>query len=278
MAQQHFDRSFGATAPENYERFFVPAIGRPLAEDLVRVASLRVGERVLDVGCGTGVVTRLAAEQVGPGGKVAGLDVNPGMLAVAGSVTPPELGVEWHEAGAESMPLPDGAFDVVFCQMSLQFIPDRLRALREMQRVLTPGGRLVLSVPGPAAPMFEILADAMGRHIAPQAAGFVRAVFALNDEAELEALLKDAGFAQVTVRAENRELSLPAPRDFLWQYVGSTPLAALAAQADDAARSALEAEVVAGWQAFRSGGGMKYPQRVVIATARRRQARATAMS
>jgi trans-aconitate methyltransferase len=89
MAQQHFDRSFGATAPQNYEPFFVPTIGRPLANDLVRVASLRAGERVLDVGCGTGVVTRLAAERVSPDGTVAGLDINPGMLAVARSITPP---------------------------------------------------------------------------------------------------------------------------------------------------------------------------------------------
>ena len=269
MAQQHFAQSFGANAPENYERFFVPAIGRPLADDLVRVAALQAGERVLDVGCGTGVVTRLAAERVRPGGVVAGLDVNAGMLAVARSITPPDLGVEWYEASAESMPLPDEAFDVVLCQMSLQFVPDRLQGVREMRRVLASGGRLVLNVPGPAAPMFDILANAMGRHIAPQAAGFVRAVFALNEEGELEALLKDAGFRQVTVDAATRELSLPAPKDFLWQYVGSTPLAPVVTAADGEARSALEREVVAGWQAFGSGDGMRYRQRVVVATARR---------
>lgn len=268
MVQQHFGRSFGATAPENYERFFVPAIGRPLANDLVRVASLRAGERVLDVGCGTGVVTRLAAERVGPDGTVAGLDINPGMLAVARSITPPDLGIEWHEASAESMPLPDGAFDVVLSQLSLQFVADRPRALREMRRVLTTSGRVALTVPGPAAPMFEILADAMGRHIAPQAAGFVLAVFALNEEAELEGLLSGAGFRQVKAQAETRDLSLPAPRDFLWQYVAGTPLAAVVAQAEDEARSALEREVVAEWQDFRSGDGMHYQQRVVTATAR----------
>ena len=268
MAQQDFAQSLSANAPENYERFFVPAIGRPLANDLIEIAALHAGERVLDVGCGTGVVTRLAAEQVSPGGAVVGVDINPGMLAVARSVTPPDLQIEWYEANAESMPLPDGAFDVVLCQMSLQFIADRLQGLLEMRRVLTAGGRLVLNVPGPAAPMFDILADAMGRHIAPQAQGFVRAVFALNQEAELEKLLKGSGFRQVTVQAETRELSLSAPRDFLWQYVGSTPLAAIVAEADEEERSALEREVVAGWQDFDSGDGMRCRQRVVVATAR----------
>ena len=269
MHRQHLDQPSRATAPENYQRYFVPAIGGPLADDLLRVASLRVGERVLDVGCGTGVVTRLAAAQVGPDGTVAGLDVNPGMLAVAKSVTPSDLSIEWYQASAESMPLPDGAFDVVLCQLSLQFVADRLQGLREMRRVLTSGGRLVLNVPGPAAPMFVILADAMGRHIAPQAAGFVRGVFALYEEAELEDLLKAAGFRDVSTQVETQALALPAPRDFLWQYVGSTPLAGAVAEADAEARSALEREVVGGWQDFRKGEGMHYRQRVVIASARR---------
>ena len=68
MMVEHFDQSFPASAPENYQRFFVPAIGRPLAEDLLKEARLVAGERVVDVGCGTGVVARLAAERVGPEG------------------------------------------------------------------------------------------------------------------------------------------------------------------------------------------------------------------
>ena len=103
----------------NYERYSVPAIGAPLAEDLVRAAALRPGQRVLDVACGTGVVARLAAQQVEVDGTVAGLDINPGMVAVARSETAPEMPVEWHEASADSMPFPDESVDVVLCQMGL---------------------------------------------------------------------------------------------------------------------------------------------------------------
>ncbi len=269
MVEHHYDPSFGADASENYERFFVPAIGRPVAEILLSVAALRPGERVLDVGCGTGVVTRLAADRVGGDGEVTGLDVNPGMLAVARSAAPPDFEIEWCEASAESIPLPDETFDAVLCPMSLQFVPDRPAALREIRRVLVPGGRVTLSAPGPASPLFESLAEAMGRHVAPEAVGFVLAVFALHDETEIEGLLRDARFGDVEVSAEMVDLSLPAPKDFLWQYVASTPLAAVVAEADEEARAALEREVVDRWREFEDGDRMSLRQRLVLATARR---------
>ena len=129
-------RTFSDNAAENYERYFVPAIGAPIARDLVDRAALRAGERILDVACGTGIVARLAAEEVGATGTVAGLDVNPGMLAVARSVIPDQTTIDWHEASAEAMPLPNGVFDVVLCQMGLQFAPDKAAALAEMRRVI----------------------------------------------------------------------------------------------------------------------------------------------
>lgn len=268
MPQQHFDASFGASAPENYQRFFVPAIGEPLARHTLSVARLRPGEHVLDVGCGTGVVTRMAAEQVGPNGKVAGLDVNPGMLAVARSVTAGDSSIEWHEASAEEMPFPDASFDVVLCQLSLQFVPDRARAVREMRRVLKDGGRLVITLPGPAGEMFEVMADAMGRQVAPQAAGFVLAVFSLHEEPELKSLLADAGFTDVEFDAETRTLPLPPPKEFLWQYISSTPLAAAVGDAGDEKRAALERDVVSGWEEFERGDGMEYEQRIVTVSGR----------
>ena len=119
--------NYSGTAPDNYERYFVPAIGAPLAAELVDVAALRPGERVLDVACGTGIVTRFAAERVGADGAVAGVDINPGMLGVARSAARPELGIDWHEASAEALPFEDETFDVVLCQMGLQFFPGQAR-------------------------------------------------------------------------------------------------------------------------------------------------------
>src|SRR6266516_467322 len=90
--------SYGGPGPQNYERYFVLSIGAPLAADLLETAALQPGERVLDVACGTGIVARLAAERVGTAGTIAGLDINPGMLAVARTAAPPAAAIAWHQA------------------------------------------------------------------------------------------------------------------------------------------------------------------------------------
>jgi len=269
MTEQHFDRAYGGNPAANYERFFVPAIGGPLAANLIRLAGLREGERVLDVACGTGVVARLATAEVGAAGTVTGVDVNPGMLAVARSATPPGQSIEWHEATAEAMPLKDASFDVVLCQMGLQFMPDQHAALHEMWRVLVPGGRAILTVPGPTPRPFTIMGEALARHLGRDAAGFVHVVFSLHDTAEIERLVTGAGFRDVTVEADTTTLRLPPPEDFLWQYVYSTPLAGTVAQMDDERRAAVERDVVAEWQDFVEERALVVQVRMVAATARK---------
>lgn len=267
MTETRFADNHRGNPSVNYERFFVPAIGAPLAADLVRHAALREGERVLDVACGTGVVARLAARKVGATGAVAGLDVNPGMLAVARSATPRDMRIEWHEASAEQMPFPDASFDVVLCQMGLQFIPDKQAALREMRRVLVPGGRLVLNLPGPTPRMFTIMEDALARHVGAEAAGFVNVVFSLHDTGEIRELVGRAGFHDVTVRSDTKPLRLPAPDEFLWQYVLSTPLVGAIARAGDESCSSLEREVVEKWKDFADDNALNLNVRVAVATA-----------
>jgi ubiquinone/menaquinone biosynthesis C-methylase UbiE len=269
MTGQYVGKAYGGNPPANYERFFVPAIGAPLATDLIRLAALRQGERVLDVACGTGVVARRASQQVGGTGTVTGLDVNPGMLAVARSATPPGMTIEWREASAEAMPFPDASFDAVLCQMGLQFVPDKHAALNEMRRVLAPDGRLILNMPGPTPRLFTIMGEALARHIGAEAAGFVNHIFSLHDTAEIQNLVSGAGFHDVSVQSDTKTLRLPAPEEFLWQYVHSTPLAGAVAQVDDERRGSLERNVVAKWQEFVKDRALELQVRVVVATARK---------
>jgi ubiquinone/menaquinone biosynthesis C-methylase UbiE len=111
----------GGNSPEVYERYLVPGIFLPWASLLIEQASLVPGQHVIDVACGTGVVARLAAPHVGVTGKVSGVDINPGMLAVARSLPPPQgAPVEWWEGDAGALPFAVALFDVAFCQLGLQ--------------------------------------------------------------------------------------------------------------------------------------------------------------
>jgi ubiquinone/menaquinone biosynthesis C-methylase UbiE len=261
-------KQYGGNAAENYERHFVPTIGTPFATILLDAAGLHRGERVLDVACGTGVVTRVAAERVGPTGAVAGLDINPAMLAVARTIPSSGAPIEWHEASAEAMPLTDGSFEVVLSSLGLQFVADKGSALREMRRVLVPHGRLAIATVGPTPPLFAILEQALARHVKPEVAAFVRAVFSLHEPHELERLTGDAGFRDVQIQSKPLTLRLPGPREFLWQYVYSTPLAAAVEQIDDAGRAALERDVVAGWRPSVNGTTLADDVNIVLTTAR----------
>lgn len=263
-----YGKTYGGSAPEIYERCFVPSIGLPLAKDLVARAALREGDRVLDVACGTGVVSRLAAAAVGRSGSVSGADVNPAMLQqaklVSSDIQPP---IAWYETSAEAMPFPDASFDVVTCQLALMFMTDRVAALREMRRVLVPGGRAFISVPQPSA-FFEVMHDGIERHVGAEAASFVRLVFSLNDPNELERLLHHAEFGDVNVQSVSTELRLPPAGEFLWQYIQCTPIGAPIMAMDEGRRAALHHDVVEGWQRWSEERGMKYQQGILVAGVR----------
>ena len=262
-----YDVSYGSNAAENYEKYFVPVIGGPFGRDLVRAATLVPGERVLDVACGTGIIARLAAEAVAPDGTVAGVDVNAAMLDVARD-TSSAIPIKWYESAAESIPLPDCSFDVVFCQCGLQFVAAKAAALREMHRVLRPGGRVFISTPMPSD-LFNVLDRQISRHVSQEAAMFVRAVFSMHEPAAMRDLLAAAEFEAVDVRAHRKQLQLPSPRDFMWQYIYCTPLMALLPHSGNEQTAALERAVVAGWQPWVTGEGMSSEQSVLVASARR---------
>ena len=204
-----------AEAAEVYEAFFLPALFQEWPPHLLAAAGVRAGDRVLDVACGTGVLARLALAQVGPGGSVAGLDVNEGMLRVARRAAP---GIEWKQGRAEALPFADGEFDAVVCQFGLMFFEDRAAAVREMVRVLRPGGRLAVAVWGPLAetPGYAKQADLLGRLFGERAARSLHAPYALGEPGALREVFAEAGFPEVRIERRAGAARFPSIRD--WEY------------------------------------------------------------
>jgi len=257
-----------------YQRFLVPTVTGPWAAVLVERAALLPGERVLDVACGTGAVARLAAERVGTTGHVTALDINARMLEVGQSL-PPVAGaaIDWREASALAMPLPDAAFDFVTCQLGLQFFPDRPVALREMRRVLSNTGRLALSVYGPIEhnPTTNALSESLDRRVRPGASLVKRTEHALADRDELHALVVAAGFEAVRITTEHITVALESAAEYVRIQLTATPLAALFVDFPAAERDRMLSEITSDLNAalapYMRPDGLVYPQETHIVLA-----------
>jgi ubiquinone/menaquinone biosynthesis C-methylase UbiE len=267
---QHEQWQIRDTAPEAYERYFVPTIFIPWTEDLLARAALQPGERVLDVACGTGIVARRAAQQVGSTGTVVGVDLNPEMLEVARAQTPTSgAPVVWRQGDAGALPCPDATFDVVCCQQGLQFFPDKVGALRQMHRVLVPGGRLALSVVRSLEhnPLMRTHVDAVEHHLSAEAAASWHTVCGLGDAEELRRLLGEAGFQNVRMHIVMQTLRHPNPAEFISGGLMATPLAGAIAALDAPTRTALLRDILDNLRPYIDDEGLACPHEAHVVVA-----------
>lgn len=252
-----------ASAAEVYDQFFVPALFQQWTSPLLEAAGVGPGDRVLDVGCGTGVLTRAAAARVGADGEATGLDRNEGMLTVARRALEP---ITWHEGVAEKLPFDDASFDRVVSQFVLMFVEDAAAVAGEMARVLAPGGSVAVATwcsveesPGYAA-MVDLLDDIVGE----EAADALRGPFSLGAPEAVTALLAPA-FPDVTVARHEGEARFESLEAWLYTDIRGWTLAdmiddATYAELVGAATSALGEYVDA-------DGRVRFPAPALIASA-----------
>jgi len=253
---------------EVYEAQFVPALFRPWGPVLCEAAHVGPGQRVLDVACGTGALTVAVAGRASPGGAVLGLDVNPEMLAVAKRKHPE---IEWHEGRAESLPFADANFDAVVSQFGLMFFDDRVAALREMQRVLRPGGRLAVAVCDALerSAGYAALAALLDRLFGRRVGDAFRAPFVLGDVTALQTLCAEAGIEEAsvaprdgTVRFDSIDALVSTERACVWTLGGlldDDQFERLRREAQDAFRPFVEA-----------GGRVAFAMPALLITAQKR--------
>jgi SAM-dependent methyltransferase len=210
-------------AAELYESAFVPSFFAQWAPLLCDAAGVGPGHEVLDVACGTGIVARTASERVVPGGRVVGVDLNEAMLTVARRVAPQ---LDWRQGDVAALPSPDAAFDRVLCQMALMFFPDRTAALREMARVVRPGGTVGLVVPSrlDLQPAFRPLLEMIVGYAGPEARSLLATYFICGDQQELLATIGAVGLVAPEIATHEGHYGAPSVADAVRTEIDSTPL------------------------------------------------------
>jgi ubiquinone/menaquinone biosynthesis C-methylase UbiE len=250
-------------AAASYERFWSAQL-QPAQDRLLELAAIQPGDHVLDLACGTGLVSLPAASAAGPSGRLLGTDISARMVERAREEARAQglAHAEFERMGAEALDLPDATFDVVLCALGLMYVPDVQAALREMHRVLAPGGRAVAAVWGARAncgwaDIFPIVDARVRSEVCPL-------FFMLGTGERLAHEFTVAGFVTVDTDRLSTVLEYASADEAIGAAFVGGPVAMAYSRFDDATRAEAHAEYLASIDAYRHGDGYRIPGEFVV--------------
>lgn len=221
--------SFGDDSiAKSYDKILVPSLFEPWAIHLIENNQPWVGNMVLDLACGTGVVTKELARNVSPNGRVIALDINGQMLDIAKSKCKEwENHIDFIEGSCESMAIADSSLDVVVCQQGFQFFPNKQAATLEIHRVLKPGGRVIISTwcPVSECEIFGIICETLETLNENEISQMMRVPFDFMTQSELQEPFSTAGFSNIEVSKQEMSMHLEGEVDSALMVAYATPIA-----------------------------------------------------
>lgn len=221
------DSVFAGSIPALYERFMVPMLFQPYADDLAKRVADAGPATVLETAAGTGVVTRAMLKVLPATARLTATDLNPAMLEIAKGASGDDDRVAWQQADALALPFPDRSFDLVACQFGVMFFPDKVTGFRQARRVLKPGGRFIFNVwDGLAANDFvRVLSTALDEVFPENPSRFMeRTPHGYHDLERIAAELAAAGFSDVGAVAVDAVSRVASARDAATAYCQGSPL------------------------------------------------------
>lgn len=221
--------SFGDDSiAKSYDKILVPSLFEPWAVHLIENNQPWVGNMVLDLACGTGVVTKELARNVGPNGSVIALDINGQMLEIAKSKCKAfGNNIEFIEGSCESMTIADSSLDVVVCQQGFQFFPNKQAATLEIYRVLKPGGSVIISTwcPVSECQIFGVICETLEALNENEISQMMRVPLDFMTQSELQEPFSTAGFSNIEVSKQEMSMYLEGEVDSALMVAYATPIA-----------------------------------------------------
>ena len=240
---------------------------RPAQDLMLQLAALQPGEHVLDIACGTGLVTFRAAEAVGPGGLVAASDISEDMVAsIAEAAAARGITGDFRRMDAETLDHPDASFDAVLCGLGLMYVAEPPNALREMRRVLRPGGRAAAVVWGARkncgwAEIFPIVERRTASDVCPM-------FFQLGTGSTMAEAFRSVGFTDVREERISVPIVFPTADAAIGAAFVGGPVALAHSRFDDPMRESAYAEYLESIERYRRGEAYHVPGEFVAVVGR----------
>lgn len=223
---------FQGPIPENYDRLLGPVIFQPYAEDLVSRLRGKKFKNVLEIACGTGIVTRRLRDALPTETEIVATDLNPDMFEFAKAKFDGTENLRWQQADASALPFPDNSFDAIVCQFGFMFVPDKPAAMREAHRVLRSGALFLFNVWDSlhVNPFAQIAHTTIASFFDRDPPKFYEIPFSLYDFTLVRGLLQDAGFKRIESFVETKPCRSRSANDFATGLVRGNPVGAEAAE------------------------------------------------
>jgi ubiquinone/menaquinone biosynthesis C-methylase UbiE len=220
--------AFVGSVPEKYDRLMGPLFFQPYAANLVTYLPRLEKGHVLELACGTGIATRLIRDSLPNSVLLTASDLNEPMLNLARSKYKQDEGIEWKQADATYLPFPDNVFDIVICQFGVMFFPDKEAAMREVHRVLKPGGKFIFNVWDSLEhnELTMIVHQATTNFYRDNPPNFYQTPFGFHDSLFIKSLLEKCGLSNVESSTVTLTALSPSAVEAATGLVEGTPMVA----------------------------------------------------
>lgn len=268
MANLH--TTFAGSIPEYYDRCLGPVQFGPFGRELATLVAPDPGGDVLEIACGTGLVTRMLRERLAARRRLVASDLSKAMVDYARASLAGLEGIEWREADAANLPFADGEFAAAVCALGFMFVPDKPRAFAEARRVLRKDGRLYFSVWDRIEenPIAQTFAEVIEAQFGDDPGVRFRLPWDMHDEGQLRKLLADARFE--VVRLETKRLAVRGdPRTIATGQVRGTPRGALLEKKGLSMDAAID-RVTAAFEKLAGSGDLRSHGQALLVEARPR--------